>query len=490
MIESDDSKIEWVRLIKRVAEPLLHIQVFSGKKYYEEVTGIKYRLKHAKFEDWFYWISKEDLVNETNAIKEAYEHNEHLWNDLSEKTENEGEELVELSRELAKHVNNCSNSELAKRFARFNYSFTRFMPFTWLYAVPVERYMYDLRDRMLNKLRESNSNGLTTSAEEGFEILTLPLFRETEVQKEQAAIYEAASMLKDNHLRTNKEIEDRITSMAERFSWIGAMRVGWTYLKEPYDREHYTTIIEALAGKGNPNKQVETLKEKQRLSRAQYERFIKEGIGQDIIEMAELYNRLVFYRSYRGEVIVRSMGYARELLSEAASRFQLELKDLVYFTPDEITQLLQRGTLPDYKPRQIGFKIFFTENQIKIVGGVKSEEAVAEDIHELKGDGVYPGVATGKVRIIRNPSDIDEFGDGEVLVTTMTSPDMMLALQKAAAIITDEGGITCHAALLSRELQVPCVIGTEVATRVLKEGERVEVDSQRGLVKRLGHDAS
>ncbi|MEW6410291.1 MAG: phosphoenolpyruvate synthase [Nitrospirota bacterium] len=100
----------------------------------------------------------------------------------------------------------------------------------------------------------------------------------------------------------------------------------------------------------------------------------------------------------------------------------------------------------------------------------------------VRGLGVSPGQGSGEVRIILNVKDISNFQEGRVLVTEMTTPDWVPAMKNASAIVTDLGGKTCHAAIVSRELGVPCVVGTEDATKVLKDGEMVTVDGQRGLV--------
>ena len=92
----------------------------------------------------------------------------------------------------------------------------------------------------------------------------------------------------------------------------------------------------------------------------------------------------------------------------------------------------------------------------------------------------------GKVHVIADPKDIDEFKDGEILVTEMTAPDWVPAMKKAQAIVTDSGGMTCHASIVSRELGIPCIVGTksrgQAATEVLKTGEEVTVDASNGVV--------
>jgi pyruvate,water dikinase len=100
----------------------------------------------------------------------------------------------------------------------------------------------------------------------------------------------------------------------------------------------------------------------------------------------------------------------------------------------------------------------------------------------VSGLGASPGVASGPVRVLRAPSDGGWLKDGDVLVAPMTSPDWLPTMRRAAALVTDSGGMTCHAAIVSRELGIPCVVGTREATRVLREGEVVTVDGTRGRV--------
>lgn len=100
----------------------------------------------------------------------------------------------------------------------------------------------------------------------------------------------------------------------------------------------------------------------------------------------------------------------------------------------------------------------------------------------LKGAAASLGVASGEVKIIHSPAEIDRIEKGNVLVTEMTTPDYVPAMKKASAIVTDTGGRTCHAAIVSRELGIPCVVGTGKATNVLKEGQIITVDGAAGLV--------
>lgn len=104
----------------------------------------------------------------------------------------------------------------------------------------------------------------------------------------------------------------------------------------------------------------------------------------------------------------------------------------------------------------------------------------------VKGLPASPGLVAGKAHVITDPADIDQFKEGEILVTLMTSPDWVPAMKKALAIVTDAGGMTCHASIVSRELGIPCVVGTKSrsvdATSVLKTGQEITVDAQNGII--------
>jgi len=113
-------------------------------------------------------------------------------------------------------------------------------------------------------------------------------------------------------------------------------------------------------------------------------------------------------------------------------------------------------------------------------------------IKELKGSIGYAGFYRGTVKRIdidfsfnRSKKQILAMKKGQVLVSGSTGPEMILACKKAGAIVTDEGGITSHAAIVSRELKIPCVIGTKIATKVFQDGDLVEVDANQGVVRKL-----
>ncbi|MBI5139956.1 MAG: hypothetical protein HZA94_00700 [Candidatus Vogelbacteria bacterium] len=105
---------------------------------------------------------------------------------------------------------------------------------------------------------------------------------------------------------------------------------------------------------------------------------------------------------------------------------------------------------------------------------------------EIKGTPAFKGKAQGRVKIYSSFLESETVPHGTVVVAGMTNPQLLPFLKDAVAIVTDEGGLTCHAAIIARELKKPCIIGTKIATQVLKDGDLVEVDAVRGVVTIIG----
>jgi pyruvate,water dikinase len=145
------------------------------------------------------------------------------------------------------------------------------------------------------------------------------------------------------------------------------------------------------------------------------------------------------------------------------------------------------GTPQDVEWGIVGDNVYILQSRpittIKTVsvGKIGSSLSGSEKIL-LEGQGASPGIATGRVTIINNVKDSGSIQEGDILVAKMTNPDMVPAMRKVRGIITDEGGMTCHAAIVSRELGTPAVVGTKKATSTLKNGQIVTIDGDKGII--------
>ena len=185
-----------------------------------------------------------------------------------------------------------------------------------------------------------------------------------------------------------------------------------------------------------------------------------------------------------------------DFIEEIAKRNQLSKKQVYMIAPDEMeAALVRREVDPDIlNERMKESVVVFTGATYKVLSGpaarpvvkaIKSSLHVDPKIKEIRGTTAFPGKAHGTVRRVDEAQDMKKMKTGDILVSTSTNPQIIPAMKKALAIVTDSGGITSHAAIVSRELEIPCVIGTKIATKVFKDGDRVEVDASKGIIKKL-----
>jgi phosphohistidine swiveling domain-containing protein len=181
----------------------------------------------------------------------------------------------------------------------------------------------------------------------------------------------------------------------------------------------------------------------------------------------------------------------RKLFVRAARRLEVPERLASLLTPEELLDVLLRGkefSERDLKRRENGCFFFLDRtNSVQFHYGTLRGlgERAVRDVKEFAGKMAFKGNARGIVSVVNSAKNMGKFKEGEILVSINTNPSLMPILRKAAAIVTDEGGIACHAAIISRELGIPCIIGTKIATRVLTDGDEIEVDADNAIVRLL-----
>lgn len=210
--------------------------------------------------------------------------------------------------------------------------------------------------------------------------------------------------------------------------------------------------------------------------------------------LVELLINFATYQDDRKRNILIYLHYLEIILKEVGKRSNISLEVMRDTFPFEIKDILDKKINEDYvKGRREKCFIVWedkADRPLVLIGDQvkKWEEILNPKINNsqvVKGNCASKGKVTGKVRILLNASENDKLENGEVLVTFMTSPDFMSAIRRSSAIVTNLGGITSHAAIISRELGIPCVVGTKNATDILKTGDIVEVNADKGEIKIL-----
>ncbi|MDD5567323.1 MAG: PEP-utilizing enzyme [Patescibacteria group bacterium] len=202
------------------------------------------------------------------------------------------------------------------------------------------------------------------------------------------------------------------------------------------------------------------------------------------------------WQDERKSHIFHYLHYLELFLREFSRRSGIPLPYLYFSRASEITTRADVVYRKFLRQRSRGpCAVLFTLKSSRIVAGRLARQIYRdfwldksnEKVDTLSGIVAHGGKdrVTGKVFIIRGPADLKRFPAGRILVTTMTAPEYITAIRRAKAIITDVGGITSHAAIVARELNIPCLVGTKRATRVLHTGERVIIDMRIGNVKKI-----
>ena len=219
-------------------------------------------------------------------------------------------------------------------------------------------------------------------------------------------------------------------------------------------------------------------------------------LNKDELKIIYYINKIIELRDLRKDLISKmtlQLFLACEIMFD---KFDVS-KELIYFyRMDEIIkgEKYFKSIISELKKRKEGYSCLLSYNgTIKEENNFEINKKILEEFvnskikprNKIKGQVAHKGLVKGKVRVVRNKEEFKYFEDGEVLVTGMTRPEFIPLMKKSIAIVTDEGGVTSHAAIISRELKKPCLIGTKDASRILKTGDLVEVDANKGIVKIL-----
>lgn len=203
---------------------------------------------------------------------------------------------------------------------------------------------------------------------------------------------------------------------------------------------------------------------------------------------------IIYSKAYRMEAAYFTYFQMEYLFKEIAKRLNLSLNQVQAIPVIEMKRFLvnRKFSLDEANDLVKLCLFYFKDKKVKHCTGTEARKRIDKilnnlekdvESYNLEGKTAYPGKVEGVVKLIITKDDLDKMEEGDILVSCYTDPTLMPAIKKAGAIITDVGGMTCHAAIVSRELKKPCVIGTRFATKVLKDGDIVEVDANKGTIK-------
>jgi phosphohistidine swiveling domain-containing protein len=289
------------------------------------------------------------------------------------------------------------------------------------------------------------------------------------------------------------DLQALIDEHTKKFCWTS---IGY-YDEQPNTREHFLEEYNCIKGMpGSFSDKLQKLKDMNNKIRSSREAVLSELSPEpDVRNLADMLSEMTYIKDYAREALSISIYSSRKIFAEIGRRIGEKESFVKMMTPEEINFALHGG---QYDRLEIGDRI---DHYVLVYDWEKEDPMVytgekgrvmdlsfkfeKTEVNEVQGSVASLGHAIGKAKIILSQADFSKFEQGDILISPMTTPDFVPLMKKAAAIVTDEGGITCHAAIVSRELGVPCIIGTQIASKVFKDGELVEVKANHGVVRRV-----
>lgn len=351
---------------------------------------------------------------------------------------------------------------------------------------PLTRFITDL---VAKKVKESGKK-----FDINYLIFTLTTPEEdSEVKKEEIAELEFFL----NHGSDPQKIrENELEEFAQKFGWLSFQYLGPSRTAEDYRKifeGFYTSKIDAEEElREFKNAKINLKKKKEEIYSGlnfnnNEKRYLE--FACEIMKLKDSRKASQYYGCY----------VATMLLIEIAKRMAVDLHLLRQLLPWDLKDVFLSGKLDkdELQQRYEYAVLICDEKKDEILSGKNARkyfesqkfEQINTDVKEIKGFTACPGQGEGVVRIVNQPEDIKDFKDGNILVSLATYPALVPAMKKAAAIVTNEGGLTSHAAIVSRELGIPCIVGTKVAANILKNGDIVNVNATKGIVNIISrHD--
>ena len=303
--------------------------------------------------------------------------------------------------------------------------------------------------------------------------------------------------------KKGKNIDSLLDEHIEKYAWLKGP-VG--FIDTSFTKEDYLERLENLKD-ANIEKRLKTILDVRKNDDIEYEKIMnKYKFSPRAEKIIKAIRSFVLLRTYTTEYSDHLFYIGRNtLFKEISQRTNIDPQDLIMLEDKEIISILKNNGKMSKKIAKLldsrkkafailwingkvekifGEEVFSLQNEVANIFKTSNNSDQKDESNVLIGNIANKGKVKGVARILKSYEDIYKVRNGDIIVATMTTPDYISAMEKASGFITDEGGITCHAAILSREFDVPCIVGTINATSEIKDGEIIELDAYTGKIYR------
>jgi phosphohistidine swiveling domain-containing protein len=463
-----------------------HFMFFLGDSHISNIQHTKYpygqRIAYAGFSknraDWYHGL--EELEYTASHIIEASKENPHISKDMIKDFLPWQESFYEECNTLkSKDLSTLINQELLTAYTTLAEIYTNKLNSSPL----IDGFALSTDTLIASKIKTFlEGKGLGDKFVEFFAVLTAPTFTSF-LQEEEIALCMIAKKVKHNP----GEKDTLLDAHQREFFWIRN-----NYVKDHIEGvEQFKERLQKLKTIDCDSK-IQEIRSLAVEHRRDKEALIsKLDLPQEIVTLLEITDDFNAWQDERKKGTFWATHYFSILLEEFSKRTKYSIDQLKYVFPPEMQDVLSEKVDSEELNRRIEYcMIVWTLDHYDVTTDIKFIEKLdrigtgeALVTHEVRGFTASRGKVNGRVKILVSADETGKIEEGDVLVAVMTRPDYLPAMQKAAAFVTDEGGITCHAAIVAREMKKPCIIGTKIATKTFKDGDMVEVDAERGIVR-------
>ncbi|MBI2611457.1 hypothetical protein HYW54_01785 [Candidatus Gottesmanbacteria bacterium] len=378
--------------------------------------------------------------------------------------EKDGQKYLSFARKInATNLAKLANKDLKNIYVNYQDKLLRYSVYAWTSYI-LNNYISETATKNINKYIEKHS-------EDEKQKIYNSLFHPTK----KAAVLHLQYQLH----KTKNMSKQKVNDLYKKYKWLSCLDIHnnpWT--KKEFESHIKSLRISPLSPTISFRKIAKTLK-----------------ISSPDLEYLLAAQRFVYIKDARDDYRRQSVFYALPLFAEIGNRIGIPRKDVSYLQQAEIIEFLEgkikisQNTIAQRKKR---FIVYMGKNNKLIcregdaISAILKKFKLGQEVEKksgLTGMVASRGKAVGIVKIVRGVKDLKKVKHGEILVAITTHPDYVPAMRKAVAIITDEGGITSHAAIVSREFGIPCIVGTKHATSVLQDGNKIEVNAIDGKIK-------
>ena len=475
---------KWSYLVDR-REALLFISITCNSyNMLPEVTGFDWHCEHVAYasegvvligdkemEDLDKIIKNSEIINFKNFIK---------------KLKKEYKKYIKISKILENSdFTFFTDDDLYKELKKYYNQAQRIHVFLAIFS-RIDRFL-------TNKIRE----WIDMEKDKKDEIISKLIYpkKMTDNTKEQIDFLKLI-VLKKN--KKDKKYRKALKKHLQKYKWIGAR--GYHFFNEWTEKDLVDRVEEFCVSEKDAKEELYNLKKFYKIQPTiakEVFKKIKINNKNTFLNLLYLTRQLAYLRTWRTDNIYLCGYRARNLFFEIAQRSSLDVRDVEYISILELLDLAKRGKVGDLsqkiEQRKQAFLSCKMDDRYIIYQGQKNCEDFFVEMRkyrpqkneQVKGVCAFCGVVRGRVKKVLSMIDLKKINSGDILISVMTFPNFISAMEKASAFVTDEGGVLCHAAIIAREMKKPCIIGTKIATQVFKDGDIVEVDAEKGVVRKI-----